>query len=194
MEENHAATVYLWLKNRFASRSMHQLLPTGMPEEFSGLSVSTWKDGKAGYILFSSPDVIMTSMTDSETQVLVEYTNGYMREGIGNTYTLQVVYDDFMSLTTNTWEIYPALAYRRTNDGIIVHNCTNDYRANQILRSEADPVEHPVRIIEDRGRGSEIHSLEDQGKLIQYWAWAQMPLDVGVIFPAKDGRTYEFWL
>jgi hypothetical protein len=95
-----------------------------------------------------------------------------MREGIGNTYTLQVLYDDFMLLTTNTWEIYPALAYRRTNDGIIVNNCTNDYRANQILRSAGEPVEHPARIIEDKGRGSEIHSLEDQGKLIQNWAWA----------------------
>jgi hypothetical protein len=81
IEENHAATIYVWLRDRFASRSMHHLLPTGMPEEFSGLSVSTWKDGKAGYILFSLPDAIMTPMTDSETQVLVEYTNGYMREG-----------------------------------------------------------------------------------------------------------------
>jgi hypothetical protein len=37
IEENHAATIYTWLKNRFASRSMHQLLPIGMPEEFRGL-------------------------------------------------------------------------------------------------------------------------------------------------------------
>jgi hypothetical protein len=52
ISDNHAETVYTWLKERFASRSMHQLLPAGMPESFAGWSVSTWKDGKAGYILF----------------------------------------------------------------------------------------------------------------------------------------------
>jgi hypothetical protein len=188
--ENHAEFVYTWLKNRFASRSMHQLLPPGMTEEFQGWSVSTWKDGKAGYILFSDPEAIMTMMSDSETQVLVEYENGYMREGIGNTYTIQVLYEDSEFISTGSWDIYPALAYRRTNDGIIIHNCCNDFRAAQILRSEGSPVIHPVRILEDNGLGSEIHNLDDQGKLLQYWAWAQMPLDVGVIFPSKDGRTY----
>jgi hypothetical protein len=29
---------------------------------------------------------------------------------------------------------------------------------------------------------------------MQYWAWSQLPLDVGVIFPTKDHHTYEFWL
>jgi hypothetical protein len=109
-------------------------------------------------------------------------------------YTLQILYDDFMFISTGSWDIYPAIAYRRTNDGVIVHNCSTDFRAAQILRAEGSPVIHPIRIIEDKGRGSEIHNLDDQGKLMQYWAWAQMPLDVGVIFPSKDGRTYEFWL
>jgi hypothetical protein len=36
--------------------------------------------------------------------------------------------------------------------------------------------------------------VADQGKLLQYWAWAQLPLDVGVIFPTLEGRTYEFWM
>jgi hypothetical protein len=50
-EANHAAQTYQWLINRFASRSVHQLLPTGMPETISTLSVAVWKDGEAGYIL-----------------------------------------------------------------------------------------------------------------------------------------------
>jgi hypothetical protein len=137
--EDHAETMYKWLKDRFASRSMQQLLPFGMPESVAGLSVSTWKDGKAGYIMFSHPDTIMTAMAEMKTQVLVEYENGYMREGISNTYTIQILYDDFMALTENTWELYPATAYRRTVDGTIVHNCVRDFRTGQILRSEATP-------------------------------------------------------
>jgi hypothetical protein len=186
--------MYTWLRDRFASRSMHQLLPAGMPETGEAFSVQTWKDGKAGYILFKPLSMIATAMADSETQVMVEYDNGYMREGIGNAYTIQILYDDFMALAQNIWEIYPAVAYRRLSDGTIVHNCTRDYRAGQLLRAEGVPVVHPPRIIEDKGRGSEIHSREDQGKLLQYWAWAQMPMDVGVIFPTKDGHTYEFCL
>jgi hypothetical protein len=123
-----------------------------------------------------------------------DFEFGYMHEGIPNAYTLQMLYDDFMFLTRGTWEIYPAHAYRRTIDGTIVHNCTRDYRTGQLLGSEGAPVKQPVRIIEDRGRGSEIHNSADQGKLLQYWAWAGMPLDVGVLFPTVDNRTYEFWM
>jgi hypothetical protein len=133
-------------------------------------------------------------MADSETQILVEDDNGYMREGIGNAHTILMIYDDFMALTQNTWELYPAVAYRRLSDGTIVHNCAREYRASQIIRAEGSPADQPPRIVEDKGRGSEIHSQEDQGKLLQYWAWAQLPLDVGIIFPTKDARTYEFWL
>jgi hypothetical protein len=192
--EKHAEQMYTWLRDRFASRSMHQLLPAGMPESGESFTIQRWKDRKAGYILFTPQSMIATAMAESETQVMVEYDNGYIREVIGNACTIQILYDDFMTLTQNTWEIYPAVAYRRLSDGTIVHNCTRDYRAGQLLRAEGIPVVHPPRIIEDRGRGSEIHSREDQGKLLQYWAWAQLPMDVGVIFPTKDGRTYEFWM
>jgi hypothetical protein len=83
---------------------------------------------------------------------------------------------------------------RRLSDGTIVHNCATKYRASQIIRAEGSPADQSPRIVEDKGRGSEIHSREDQGKLLQYWAWAQILLDVGIIFPTKDARTYEFWL
>jgi hypothetical protein len=127
--EKHAEQMYTWLRDRFASRSMHQLLPAGMPESGESFTIQTWKDGKAGYILFTPQNMIATAMAESETQVMVEYDNGYMREGIGNAYTIQILYDDFMALTQNTWEIYPAVAYRRLSDGTIVHNCARDYRA-----------------------------------------------------------------
>jgi hypothetical protein len=165
-----------------------------MPESAMEVTVSTWKDGKAGYILFTPSGMISSSMAESETKILVEYESGYMQEGIGNAYTIQMVYDHFMALTQNTWALYPATAYRRLVHGTIVHKCTTDYRTGQLLRSEGIPAEQPARIIEDRGRGSEIHSIEDQGKLLQYWAWDQMPLDGGVIFPTKDDRTTEVWL
>jgi hypothetical protein len=191
---NHASTTYPLLKDRFVSRSTQRFLPTGMPESVMEMTVTTWKDGKAGYILFTPKDMIATMMADSETKILVEYENGYMHEGIGNAYTIQMVHDDFMSLTQNTWELYPATAYRRLVDGTIVHKCTTDYRTGQLLRHERTPAEQPPRVIEDRGRGSEIHNDEDKWRLLQYWAWARMPLDAGVLFPTKSDRTTEFWM
>jgi hypothetical protein len=70
--------------------------------------------------------MIATKMAESETRRLIEYEFCYMQEGVPNAYTLQMLYDDFMFLTNNTWEIYPANAYRRTIDGTIVHNCIRD--------------------------------------------------------------------
>jgi hypothetical protein len=140
----------------------------GMPEVVTEVTVSTWKDGKAGYILFPPTDMIATAMSESETKILVEYDCGYMQEGIGNAYTIQMIYDDFMALTQNTWALYPATAYRILLDGTIVHKCTTDYRTGQLIRSEGTPAQQPPRIIEDKGRGSEIRSREDQGKLLQY--------------------------
>jgi hypothetical protein len=194
IENNHAEMMFQWLLQKliYRSESDHQR-PYGMPEEVSEVTVQTWKDGKAGYILFTPKGMIADSMASMETRIMIEYDGGYMREGIGNAYTIQMIYDDFMFLTGNTWKIYPALAYRRLNDGTIVHNCVSDFQESQLIRSEHTQLEHPPRIIEDRGRGSEILSPEDQGKLMQYWAWSQLPLDVGVIFPTRDHRTYEFW-
>jgi hypothetical protein len=117
-----------------------------------------------------------------------------MKVGVPNAYTIQMLYDDFTGLTNGTWDIYPAQACRRLIDGTIVHNCTTDYRTGQLLRAAAETIDPPINVIEDRGRGSGINSVTDQGKLLQYLSWAQLPLDVGVIFPTQDGRTYEFWL
>jgi hypothetical protein len=97
--------------------------------------------------------MIADSMAQMETQIMIEYDGGYMREGIDNAYTIQMIYDDFMYLTGNTWNLYPALAYRRLIDGTIVHNCVTDYQASQAIRSKHEQQEPPPRIIKDRGRG-----------------------------------------
>jgi hypothetical protein len=137
--------------------------------------------------------MIATKLAVSETRILLEYEFGYMKVGVPNAYTIQMIHDDF-SYLNETWDIYPAQACRRLIDGTIVHNCTTDYRTGQLLRAAAETVDPPANVIEDRGRGSEINSVSDQGKLLQYLSWAQLPLDVGVIFPTQDGRTYEFWM
>jgi hypothetical protein len=101
-------------------------------------------------------------MADSETRILLEYELGYMKVGVPNAYTIQMIYDDFIYLN-EAWDIYPAQACRRLSDGTIVHNCTTDFRTGQLLRVAAETVDPPVNVIEDRGRGSEINSVTDQG-------------------------------
>jgi hypothetical protein len=52
-----AAEVYQMLVNRFCERAAPSgQLPTGMPEVLEGLSVRTYRDGKAGYVLFEPLD------------------------------------------------------------------------------------------------------------------------------------------
>jgi hypothetical protein len=51
----------------------------------------------------------------------------------------------------------------------------------------------PVNVLEERGRGTEIHSTPDQGKLLQYWAWLQDPIEGGVLFPEAN-YTIEYWM
>jgi hypothetical protein len=53
--------------------------------------------------------------------------------------------------------------------------------------------ENTTRIQEERGRGTEIRSPSDQAKLLQYWAWAEQPIEVGVLVP-DEKYTLEFWM
>jgi hypothetical protein len=190
----HAEQTLQWLQTRLASHSTLGDLPVGMPDSIDTVSTQTWRDGKAGYILFVPSDMIANAIAESETKIQLEYGLGYMREGVGNAYTIQIIHDDFMLLTQNSWGLYPAHPERRLMDGTIVHKCITDSRTSQLIREGNAPVIHPPHIIEDRGRGSEIHNEEDMDRMLQYWAWAQLPLEVGIIFPTKDGLTIEFWM
>jgi hypothetical protein len=78
------------------------MLPAGMPELIDEVTVTTRKDGKAGYIQFTPKCMIATSIEESEMKTIVEYDHGYMYEGIGNAYTIRMVYNDFMAL--GQWE------------------------------------------------------------------------------------------
>jgi hypothetical protein len=135
IEENHAAIAYDWLLQKLIYRSgSEQQRPFGMPEDVTATTVLTKKDGKAGYILFTPQNMMADPMAGMETQIMIEYDGGYMKEGIGNAYTIQMIYEDFMFLTGNTWKIFPAMAYRRLNDGTIVHNCVTDYQLRTYRR------------------------------------------------------------
>jgi hypothetical protein len=51
----------------------------------------------------------------------------------------------------------------------------------------------PPKILEERGRGTLIPSGKNQGKLLQYWAWSQMAIEVGVYFPEVK-RNIVYWM
>jgi hypothetical protein len=189
----HAKLMLQWLQARLVTHSSLGDLPAGMLVAVEEFNIQTWRDCKAGYVLFVPRDMIATAIAESETKVQLEYDLGYMREVVGNAYAIQIIHEDFMLLTQNSWG-YPALPERRLVDGTIVHKGITDSRTSQLIRAGNAPVNHPLRIIEDRGRGSEIHNEEDTDRLLQYWAWAQLPLEVGVIFPTTDGLTFEFWM
>jgi hypothetical protein len=49
------------------------MLPVDMPESVVEVTVQTWKDGGAGYILFTPKDSLMTPMKVMDVQVQIEY-------------------------------------------------------------------------------------------------------------------------
>jgi hypothetical protein len=54
-------------------------------------------------------------------------------------------------------------------------------------------IEPPPKILEERGRRTLIPNIKSQGKLLQYWAWAQTSIEVGVYFP-EERRNIEYWM
>jgi hypothetical protein len=88
--------------------------------------------------------------------------------------------NEHYALTQGTWEMYPKADYRRLVDGTIIHNFTTDLREFQQVLAVDELIEPPPKILEERGRGTEICSMVDQEKLLQYWAWTQQEIEVGV--------------
>jgi hypothetical protein len=157
-----------------------------MPEPIDEVTVETSKDGNAGYILFTVRDNLATAMRNQPIQAIIEYEYGYMRVGMGEAYTIRMITNEFWALTRNTWEIYPKVGYRRLIDGSVAHNVTEDFNEYQSILALDSMVVPPSKILEDRGRGTEIHSLVDQAKLLQYWAWSQQEIEVGVMVPETN--------
>jgi hypothetical protein len=121
IQEKHAESVYNWMMERLRGRSSESMLPVDMPTSTAEVTVQTWKDGGAGYILFTPKDSLMTPMKTMEVQLVIEYEMGYMKVGMGNAYTITMLAWEFQELTQRQWNFYPINGYRRLNDGTVVH-------------------------------------------------------------------------
>jgi hypothetical protein len=128
-----------------------------------------------------------------EVQAIIDYDQGYTRVGMGNAYTIQMLADEFLTVTQNQWRIYPLNGHRRLTDGAVVHGVTNDYDIFRAAAADHELQKLPPKILEERGRGTQIMSVEDQGKLLQYWAHYGRPLEVGVFFPTEKMKI-EYWM
>jgi hypothetical protein len=168
--DNHAGFVYNWLAQRLAARSTTRTLPLGMPTSVDQMVVQTMKDGSFGYILFTPEDSLAEAMKKMDVQVIIEYDDGFMKVWMGNAYTIRMLFEEFRGLTHGSWEFGPTLPFRRNLDGAIVHGVTYEGTELQALIDADEQLVHPLRIVEERGRGTLIRNLTSQGKLLQYWA------------------------
>jgi hypothetical protein len=164
-----------------------------MPETIEEVTVVTKKDGKAGYILFTPNTSFAKAMQEMDVQAVIEHDNGYMKVGMGEAYTIRMLAQEFWELTQRQWEFYPINGYRRWTDGPVVHRITWDLKEYQAVVADDSMSISPAKILEERGRGTEIRKQMNQGKLLKYWAWSQLPIEVGVHFP-ETTRTIEYWM
>jgi hypothetical protein len=92
---------------------------------------------------------------------------------MGNAYTIQMLADEMIEVTQGTWGFLPIEGDRRLTDGTIVHNVTADQTEFQAKAADRGIQVLPIKIIEDRGRGTLITNQGDQGKLLQFFAHGQ---------------------
>jgi hypothetical protein len=168
-------------------------LLVGMPGPVEEVTVEVSKDGKAGYILFTPRDSLAAPLKKEPVQAMIEYELGYMKVGIGAAYTIRWLSNEFWALAQSQWGFYPTSGYRRLIDGTVVHRTTEDFAEFQNALAHEEMIVPPAKVLEERGRGTEIHNVPDQGKLLQYGAWSQQPLDAGVLFPGTP-LTIEYWM
>jgi hypothetical protein len=196
-DDHQAHVVYAWLSQRLSARSSGRALPEGMPASVEGMTVQTWKDGEFGNIPFTPEDILAEPLKKMEVPVRIEYDDGFMKVGMENAYTIRMLYEEFRSITHETWEFGPTLPIRREIDGTVVHGITWEWSELRALINEDAEVEHPPKIIEERGRGTLIRNLRSQGKLLQYWARSGSKMEVGVFLPAEvNGQPWnvEYWM
>jgi hypothetical protein len=191
--QDHPEFVYTWLMNRLVARSSARCLPLGMPESIDEVTVEMKKDGKAGYILFTPAYSLATPMKKMDVQAVLEDEEGYMKVGMGKTYTVRMLAQEFWELTQRQWEFYPIESYRRWIDGSIIHKVTWDYNEYRKDVDNDQVYKPPDNILVELVRCTEINNIRNQGKLLQYWAWSQMPIEVGVLFPEVK-RMIEYWM
>jgi hypothetical protein len=131
-------------------------------------------------------------MKKMDVQAVIEYEEGYMKIGMQEAYTIRMLTYEFWEITQRQWEFYPLDSYRRWIDGSIVHGTT--WERNEHLALDLDSMSiPPAKVLEERGRGTESPSIRNQGKLLQYWAWSQTPIGVGIFFPDTNFKI-EYWM
>jgi hypothetical protein len=149
IRRNQAEEVYKWLMDKIRDRSSQGMIPEDMPLSIEGTTVQTWKDGKGGYILFTPKDTLSVPVGVWEVQVTIEYESGYTRIGMGNAYTIQMLADEFLTITQRQWRIFPLNDYRRLTDGTVVHRVTNDEEIFRAVTADQELQELPPKILEE---------------------------------------------
>jgi hypothetical protein len=190
---SHAAIgFYEWLKTRMMERSGDERrLPEGMPEMFEEMSVVTRRNGKASYILFTLLNSFANSLRDQPVKVEVEYHGGYTRIGMGDRYTLRMLATELWKLTRNDSEVYPDLPYQTRADGTVCHSTFDS--AEKFRQSFLDDFANaPEKVLVGASRGSAIRNPLDQGRLLQYFAWAGQEIMTGVAFSVNSFHI-EYW-
>jgi hypothetical protein len=191
--DHPAADMYVWLVSRLYERAQTQFLPIGRPNTFTNLSVQTPRTGEAGYILYEPLDGLAGKITEMQLRVQIGYDYGYTKLGMGDSYTLGMLAAEFWTLTHNAWNMSPEASTERDIDGTILHKVSQDSgRFHNSLPIDQMDVP-PVKIQEDNGRGTAINHAEDQARLLQYWAWSQQPVKVG-IWLSINTYSAEYWL
>jgi hypothetical protein len=190
----HPATVmYAWLVSRLRERAQSEFLPIGMPETFTNLSVTTKRTGEAGYILYEPLDSLAGEITEMPVRVRIGYEYGHTNIGMRERYTLTMLAAEFWQLTHNAWNMFPDPSSERDLDGTIVHKVSQD--SGRLYRSLTvdEMYVPPVRIQEENARGTAINHAEDQAHMLQYWAWSQQPVRVGIGVNINN-YSCEYWL
>jgi hypothetical protein len=193
IERDHTAFIYNWLSNRFRLRSSGRFLPERMPDSVNDVDVRVKKDGSFGYIIFAPLDSLADSLKEMPVQVLFEYDDGFMKVGMGEAYTLNMLLDEFHYLTRESWMIFPTPPILRKDDGAVVHGWTDNWAETAAILSEYTQLQLPPRIVEDRNRGALIWNPIKQAKLLRYWSWIQQEIEVGVFVP-DPVRDVEYWM
>jgi hypothetical protein len=158
-----------------------------MHPTFTGLEVQTRRAGDGGYIWFVPEESFADSMKDRPNLGQIEYGSGYARVGMGDTYTISMLKNEFCALIGDDWSLYSGLAYRR------LHHSVSDHEEIRGAAESHLMFEFPDKFQEDFGRGTEIANRTDQLRILDYWAQANQSMLVGVSL-YLDNHTAEYWM
>jgi hypothetical protein len=162
-----------------------------MPEMFDEMPVIPYRNGKAGDILFTLLNSFANSLRGQPVKVEVEYHGGYTRIGMGERYSLRMLAMELWKLTRNDWEVYPEPAYQTRADGTVCHKTFDS--ADKFHQSFVDDFAAiPEKVLVGTPRGSAIRCRLDQGRLLQYFAWAGQEIMTGVAFSVNSFHI-EHW-